>query len=164
MFGDSVTKRLVAIEDELRGQKTATTLNYGQLARPSDAPSVSYSGHVNNGTSDPVAIWIATFTRTDGVKGAPFVDFAWDFVLAKGSYRDQIDAGFITGASGRDKLAVDQIKVVDAPYEFGDGYVKWMIFIPLFYWSYMSGNGTDITINMQAISMVPGTLTLERIK
>jgi len=162
MFSDGVTKRLVAVENEQRAQKVATLLNYGQLARPSNAPSASYTGHVNNPGPDPVAVWVATFQRTDGISSTPFVDFAWDFSLAKGYYQDQIDAGYITSASGRDKLAIDQITVVDAPYEFGPGYVKWMIFIPQYYWFYVSGNGTDITINMQAISMVPGTLSLAR--
>lgn len=163
MVGVNATKRLSAVENEQKAQKVATGLNYGQLANPGDAPTATYSGHVNNSNNNPVAAWVATFTRTDGLTETPFVDFAWDFSLAKGYYQDQKDAGYITSFSGRDKLAIDQITVVDAPDDFGPGYVKWRIFIPPFYWFYLSGNGTDVSLNIQAISMVPGTLTLARV-
>lgn len=162
MFGDNVTRRLVSIENEQRAQKVATLLDYGQLIKPESVPTATYSGHVSNSNADPVAIWIATFTRTDGIDAAPLVDFAWDISLAKSYNQDYIDAGYYTSIVGRDRQAIDQRSVVDAPYEFGSGYVKWKISIPSVYWYYVSSDGTDVFINMQAISMVPGNLILER--
>lgn len=164
LISDNVTRNLLDIENEQRAQKVGSPLNFGQLAKPNDAPTASYNGRINNGSSDPVAIFIATFTRTDSIAAAPIVDFAWDFSLAKGYYQDQISAGYLSSVIGRDKQAIDQIKIVDAPYEFGNGYVKWMIYVPLYYWFYASENGTVVNLNVQAVSMVPGTLKLERTK
>lgn len=167
MFSDNVTKQLVAIENEQRAQKVATTLNYGALVRPANAPSQSWNGNVSNRIDDATGLdarWIATFTRTDGVNKTPFVDFPWTYTLDKYQYDDMIAVGSYQSVSGRDTHANDELKVTDGLYEIGQNYVKWKIEIlgNNGTWFYVSSDGTGIHLTVQAISMVPGTLTLER--
>lgn len=167
MFSDNVTKQLVAIRNEQRAQKVASTLNYGALVKPNTAPTQSWNGNVSNRLdgNDVNSRWVATFTRTDGVNKAPFVDFAWVYTLDKYQYDDMIAVGSYTSVSGRDKHATDELKLRDGLFEVGQNYVKWKIDIPgnNGSWFYVSSDGTGVHLTVQAISMVPGTLTLERV-
>lgn len=164
MFGDNVTKQLLSIQHEQRAQKVATPLNYGQLKNTGASPTQTWSGAVtNNYGHDPRARWIATFTRSDNVNQPPFVDFAWDYTLALTYYQDLIASGSVISVTGRDKQATDQINFLESPQEIGSNYVKWAITIPADgFWGYWSSDGTTVTLTVQAISMVPGTLTLVR--
>lgn len=163
----NIQNRLVAIRNEQRAQKASSVLNYGQLVLPENTPTKSWYGNVSNtmNISEGVtARWVATFTRSDEIHEPPLVDFAWDFTLDKGNYQDLIQANYITSTSGRDIKAVDEIKFSEGLHEVGDNYIKWKIEIigNNGSWFYVSSNGTGVKIDCQAISMVSGTLTLER--
>jgi len=164
MNGDGVTKQLIAIEQEQRAQKVATPLNYGQLNDVGSTATQVWSGFVaNNLGSDDTARWVATFTRTDDINLPPFVDFAWDYTLALTYYQDLIAAGYVTSVTGRDRQAIDQINFLESPKEIGSNYVKWSINIPAnSSWFYVSASGTTVSLTVQAISMVPGVLSLVR--
>jgi len=161
MFGDNVTKRLVAIENEQRAQKAVTKLNYGQLVRPGTSPTASYNGFVNNQAANPpVAVWIATFTRSDALLIPPFVQFQYDYTLSLYSNDDAVASG-ATSVVGRDRHAVDEWKFSDGVHEVGTNYVKWRIEIGNG-WSYTSAAGATVSLTTKAVSMVPGTLSLVR--
>lgn len=165
MLSDNTTKRLLAVQGEQRAQKMASALNYGQLVKPSNAPEQTWSGNVQNAVdvaSGVNARWIAKFTRTDGVELAPYVMFPYDYTLARYMYDDYIAEGFITGVSGRDKHAVDEYNFFDELYEIGPDYVSWKIEVDNQYF-YYDTNGTTVNLTVQAITMVPGTLTLTRV-
>ncbi len=162
MFGDNVTRQLIAIENEQRAQKVATKLNFGQLVLPDTIPSQSYSGFVAETSNDIAARFIATFTRTDQVQSPPLVDFPWEYSQALGQYQDQINGGVISNATGRDKKATDEYNLSDGIYEIGSNYVSWFIEISSSSWFFWSTNGSNVSLNVQAISLVPGTLTLTR--
>ena len=140
-------------------------LNYGQLVKPASAPVQTWTGNVQNAVdinSGVNARWIATFTRTDGVSLTPYVMFPYDYSLARGMYDDYLAAGMISGVSGRDKRAVDEYNFFDELYEVGTNYVKWKIEVDNQYFYYAS-DGTTVSLTVQAISMVPGTLTLQKV-
>lgn len=165
MFGDNTTKRLLAIEDELRAQKSAGPFNGGALNVPSMSPEQTWSGFVSNSNNQVTARWVATFTRSDGIDEPPMVDFAWDFSLGKTYYQDMVDdpAGYATSVSGRDKRAIDESKFIDYPQEVGPNFVKWSVDINPDQWWYYSASGTTVNLTVQAISTVIGTLALVRV-
>lgn len=160
-MNNSIQSRLVAIDNEQRGQKVSRKLNYGSLGQPNQTPSKNWDGNVGN---DTVARWIATFTRTDGIDGAPLVQFPWKYTLDRGTYDDQIAAGAITGISGRDRRAIDDFAWKDGIWEVGSNYVKWKIEIvgAQGAWYYAATNGTGVHITVTAVSPVPGTLILAK--
>lgn len=165
MFSDNVTKQLLAIENEQRAQKVVSTLNYGQLVKPQNTPTQTWSGTVTNAFDTNAGVnarWIATFTRTDGVNLAPYVVFPYEYILGRGMYEDYLAAGMISAVSGRDKKAVDEYNFFDELLEIGPNYVKWKIEIDNQYYYYAT-DGTSVNLTVQAISMVPGTLTLTRV-
>jgi hypothetical protein len=166
MLSDNITKRLVAIQNEQQAQKAAGVLNYGQLNLPSVTPQQIWSGNVANPSGDFAASWIATFTRSDSTPLPPYVDFPWSYNLAKWYYQDQILAGSYSSASGRDLHAIDDMRFTESVYEVGSNYVSWRIDIiglGMTGWWYDSSDGTTVTLTVQAVSMVPGTLTLVRV-
>lgn len=165
MFGLNIERRLIAIENELQAQKVATELNYGQLTLPSATPTASWSGAVTNngGNTNFAALWVLTFTRTDGVEKAPLVDFCWDFSLGKWNYQDLIDGTSITAVTGPDRRADDEVKWQEGVYGVGANFVKWYVGINASTWFYMSSNGTTVSLTTEAVSMVPGTLTIARV-
>lgn len=164
MFSDNVTRRLLSIQNEQRAQKVATSLNYGQLKLPENTPSASWSGRVRNliNMAEGVnARWVATFTRSDGVVSPPLVSFPYDYSLERYFYDDLIASGQLTGVTSRDKRANDEYNFFDSLLEVGSNYVKWKIEISG-QWYYEASDGTIVNLSVQAVSMVPGTLTLER--
>lgn len=135
---------------------------------PDSTPSQSYSGEVTNAidpTSGLNARWVAMFTRTDGIDKPPLVDFPWDFTLSLYNYDDWVAAGFLTSYSGPDTHAADEIKFSATIYEVGTNYVSWKIEIigNNGTWFYESQDGATVNLTVQAVSMVEGTLTLERV-
>lgn len=162
MFGDNVTRQLIAIENEQRAQKVAAKLNYGQLILPSSIPRKTWSGFVANATGDIAARFIATFTRADGINSPPLVDFPWDYSQTLGQYQDLINAGMLSSVSGRDKKATDEYNLSDGIYEIGQNYVSWFIEIGGASWYFSSASGSNVDLVVDAVSLVPGTLTLVR--
>lgn len=165
MFSDNVTRRLLSIENEQKAQKVYSALNYGQLVKPQNAPTASWSGNVQNAVdvnSGVNARWVATFTRTDSVNIPPFVMFAYDYTLARGSYDDAIAYGDMSSVSGRDKRAVDEYNFYDELLEIGSNFVKWKIELDNQFY-YRATDGTGVQLTVQAIAVVQGTLTLERV-
>ena len=81
-------QRLLELENELRARKAASPLNYGALQK-GDTPTVRWDGHIQNPTPDKIhaARFVVTFTRTDGINLAPYVNFAYDYTLGRYYYR-----------------------------------------------------------------------------
>lgn len=158
-------QRLLELENELRARKAASPLNYGALQR-GDTPTVRWDGQVRNPTPDKLhaARFVVTFTRTDGINLAPYVNFAYDYTLGRYYYDDQIAAGYLSSVSGRDLHAMDEHEFADGIYSTGNNYVQWRIdFGATGQWFYSGSDGTDIHLTVQAISTVPGTLRIERV-
>lgn len=160
-MNDDTSRRLLAIQDEQRAQKASTVLNYGQLNMPDSIPQATWYGYVAATSADLAASWVAKFTRSDGVGQPPYVEFPWTFNLEQWFYDDPAFVGPGKSVTGRDKRAVDEHKFNDGAYEIGTNFTSWRIDIDSRRWPYSSG--TNVTITIQAISMVPGTLTLTRV-
>lgn len=161
---DTVTARLTNIENELKAQKSSSSLNYGALYKTEDTPTATWSGNVSNTVvsgTDINARFILTFTRTDGVDKPPLVNFPYDYTLARYRYDDARASGSMTNVTGPDVHAWDEVFFSDALYEVGSNYVKWKIEIGN-NWYYEASNGTTVTITAQAISSVDGNLTIVR--
>lgn len=165
----NVEERLVAIDNEQRAQKVAHALNYGSLASSESASTAQWSGNVSNAVSandsNVNARWIATFTRTDGIERTLMVDFAWDYRLGRYRYDDAIASGQIASASGRDLHATDEVAWNEGLYSVGKNSVSWKIEIvgAQMSWYYGATDGTTVNLTVQAISPVPGTITLTRV-
>lgn len=158
-------QRLLELENELRARKAASPLNYGALQK-GDTPTARWDGHVRNPTGNQTlaARFVVTFTRIDGINLAPYVNFAYDYTLGRYYYDDQIAAGVHASVSGRDLRAMDEHEFIDGVYAVGNNYVQWRIdFGATGQWFYMSSDGTDMHLTVQAISTVPGILRIERV-
>lgn len=151
MFNDSVTRRLVNVETELNSQKIATPLNYGQLAGGSrPTASISSGFQINN---VPVR-WAVRFTRTDGVELAPMADLCWN--MSTSPYNQ-----WVTG--------VDRQAQVESAFDFkisdiGAGWIEWVISVEggrAWPWDFQ--NTVNVTINVEAVSMVPGNISIRRV-
>jgi len=163
MFG--VENRLVKIRNEQRAQKAVSKFSYSSIVKPETIPTKTWSGNVANQVN-PTGVsarWVLTFTRTDGKDKVPMVDFPWNVVLGKGHYEDYLTAGIYTSVSGRDKHAYDIFSFTEGVYEIGSNYIKWRIDISGDRWYYQSSNGTTVNLTVQAISVVEGELTIERV-
>lgn len=160
----SVQARLVAIRNKLRAQKVATTLNYGALTRPDLTPSAEISSVINPNDSvlDRLlyARFLARFTRTDGVKLTPFVDFAFSFEVDP-SLREQNEALGST-ITGRDVEAWYDNCISGHVVETGSNYVVYAIDVDNNWYVLTENQTATINLQVEAISPVPGEISLVR--
>lgn len=165
----NVEARLVAIDNEQRAQKVAHALNYGSLASSEAASTAQWSGNVGNAVSatdsNVIARWVATFTRTDGIERTPMVDFAYDYVLGRYIVDDAMAGGSYSSITARDRHSDDEGAWNDGLWVVGENSVSWKIEIVGAHgnWFYQNSDGTSVNLAVQAISPVPGTLTLARV-
>lgn len=165
-----VEHRLVQIRNEMYAQKAYSKLNYGALSNAINTPTANWSGWVNNNESviDSVAAsFIVRFTRTDGVKIPPLVDFAYDFVQSKYAVQDMLDTpteqGRISAIEIVDRYALDEFYYSGKIIESGENYVNFRIDISSLF-HIISQNGANISITVEAISPVEGVITIERVE
>ena len=155
----SVQNRLVRLENELKAQKTASTLAYSSMLFPENTPVASISGTISTTTlRTPMARLEATFTRSDGRTETPFVDFA--YYLEMDSFADWVEN--IGGTvSGPDKDASNSANTIGYLAEATNGTVKF--FIDFSVGIVKEGQSSvSFSIDVQAISPVEGTLTIAR--
>ena len=149
---NSVTRQLVEIENDQRATRTNSKLNYGSLRTPSGSPRAYWSGdirnsdHISDGTI--AAKWRIKFVRTDGVNLPPPVDIAHDY----STQADMIEP-------------VDESMFRLAAESSGSNYLTWLLTSPFGMGGIYNPNAdkTRINLTIQAISPVPGNLTIERV-
>ena len=157
--------RIVAAKNELKALKTAQELAWGALSTPDQAPSQSWSGSISLTVSpepDTYVMhrWRARFTRSDGKTVTPFVQFAFsdsytptykDFVISQGA-----------SVSGPDFDAANEYYIRGYTAGTGTDYVDYYIeVVNGFTVGYTS---TTLSLSVQALSPVIGTLTLSKIR
>lgn len=157
MFNDNVTRRLMAIESEQRSQKVAAPLNYGQLAQGS-LPTAVWNGFISQYLAPGKTVtaeWEIVFRRSDGVKKSPLVQLSYD--------HDQ-DIHPFSAVGGRDPYADEEDGWWLQTKEIGDDYIKFTILIDPTSWWFNDSDGANCTLTVQAISPVPGTLSIRRVQ
>lgn len=157
MFNDNVTRRLMAIESEQRAQKVAAPLNYGQLAQ-GELPTATWSGYISQYIppgKTVIAEWEVVFQRTDGVAKPPLVQL---------SYSHDQNPHSLPNAAGRDPHADEEAGWWLQTKEVGNNYVKFTILIDPTGWYIADQDGAHCDLTVQAISPVPGTLSIRRLQ
>lgn len=160
-----VEKRIVALRNEVKAQKVARELAYSQLLMPENTPSISYSGTATvqgQERFDTLARCRVRFTRTDGKQGAPFVNFPFSFAFSP-TYRE-FEQSVGNTVTGDDVDFVDEQCYVGYVAGAGPNYVDFYIDVTtevVLNWTPFTS--IDFSFTVEAISNVPGTLSVERI-
>lgn len=158
-----VSKRIVKLRNELRAQKVAMELAYSSILWPERAPTASWSGDVALELHDSiVARFRVRFRRSDGRDGAPYVDFAPEVTFSP-TYVDftRSQGGSVTG---NDVGYVDNQNYTGYVAGAGSNYIDYYIdFVRDLISNYYALTSINISINVQAISMTSGVLTIERL-
>lgn len=163
-MNNSVQARIVAIRNKLRAQKVSSELNYGSLTRPDSTPSASISSVIK--PTDNIlerslyALFLARFTRTDGINLTPYVDFAFDYQFDP-NMQEQV-AGLGSTITGRDVEAWYGVCLNGHIIETGSNYVVFAIDINNKWYALTDDGSATLELEVQAISPVAGSLTLER--
>ncbi len=162
---DNTQKRLVELRNKLRAYKMNSPLNYGSLVYPKTTPSGEISGKVGNYQemlSDTVfARFLARFTRSDGIKLTPYVDFAFDYTVSPTLKQQNEALGY--EISGRDVEAFYEYAFTGRIIETGNNYVAFAIDVNNYFYAMTDDGQVTITLNVQALSPINGALTLERV-
>lgn len=157
-----IQARLRKIEEEIKAQKAYFSPSLGALQFPETAPSASYSGSLNTTGQDLiVASFLATFTRKDSVQVPPLVDFAFDAHTTPTFAQDWASQGYTM--SGHDLTANEDVFINGYVISTGTNSVTFQIDVKNGVTLYPTSSGS-ISLQVQAYSMVEGTLTLTRIK
>ena len=152
--------KLCALEDELKALKQRTPLSIGALQFPSSTPTASFSGMLDNSGMDLVVLRLACkFQRTDGLSGAPLVDFAF-LASVTPNYVDYMAGNGVT-VTGNDPNASQSYAIKGYEAETGADYVVYYIDVNNSIWPGVT-TGT-FSADVEAISTVPGTLTITRL-
>lgn len=162
---DNTQKRLTALRNKLHAYKVTSPLNYGALTQPESTPSSAISGVIDE--YQPImdnvlfARFLARFTRTDGINLTPYVDFVFDYTVSP-NFRQQHSAlGY--SVSGRDVEAWYEFCFTGHIIETGSNYVVYAIDINNFWYTLTNDARANVALNVQALSPVEGTLTMERV-
>lgn len=157
--------RIVAQKNELKALKTASELNWGMLSQPDQAPQQTWAGALDltiapeSGTY-VMFRWRARFTRSDGKNTTPFVQFAFNTSYSP-TYEDFARAQGAT-VTANDFDATNQSYILGYTAATGTDYVDYYIEINNgFTIGYTS---TNLTLTVQALSPVLGTMTLTRLR
>ena len=149
------------IDNELKALKTATPLNFGALNFPDQTPQETYTGSINTSSQDYVVARIAaTFTRSDSEPTTPLVDFAFDMSVSP-TYVQYMASQGIT-ITGNDPNAMVDFFVRGYEAATTDDSVTFYIDVLNAIAPY-AGASASITVTVDAISPVEGTLTLARV-
>ena len=149
------------IDNELKALKTATPLNFGALNFPDQTPQETYTGSINTSSQDYVVARIAaTFTRSDSEPTTPLVDFAFDMSVSP-TYVEYMATQGVT-ITGNDPNAMHDFFIRGYEAETTNNSVTFYIDIINAIAPYAGATAT-LTVTVEAISPVEGTLTLTRI-
>lgn len=156
-----VQQSVVRARNELRALKTATELAYSSMLMPENAPTRTYNGNIDlTSIRDIMARVTATFTRTDGIEGTPYVDL----ILNTGIFTFEDWIRSIGGTiSGRD-IDWGQAGMFTAYVDSTtDTSVTFNIDVNMNVMQ-LSGvmNDVDFSVKATAISPVQGELVLRR--
>lgn len=154
----SVESRITAMENELKALKRTMPLSMGALRYPANTPTASYSGTIDTtNPGDVLARLTVTFTRTDGVAITPMVDFAVSSELHPTYTEFRINQGLeITGNDPNAGNSDDCYVAATTPTS-----VIMYIDVSPYYATFTLGTAT-MDVQVQAISTVEGTLSIER--
>lgn len=158
-------KYIVKLRNELRAMKVSFKYAISSVLMPDNIPTVSWSGNVSfsGGTTEALARFRVRFKREGSREEPPLVDFTLrvGFTPSYVSYSETSQRVRITG---------DDPDFTEASFyrgyvaEVGDGYVDYYVDIELATKNIYSGlSGVDVAINVEAVSVVKGTLTIERL-
>ena len=170
---DNTQIKLVELRNELRAQKQASNLSYGQLSFPESAPTASWSGSIDITSpisTAAVAKFKVTFTRSDGRTTPPLVDLAFDYSTSPtGISTERTNGATISLTSEASALEANGPECCVT--STSESSVVFTIEFPpstfLGLYSTFSGfcsiSSVALTLTVQAISPVVGTLSVERI-
>lgn len=158
-----VEMRLVRARNEVKAQKVATELAYSSILWPENAATANWSGSIALELhDDKVARFRVRFTRTDGVSGTPYVDFAQNVTFSP-TYQ-QYSQSIGCTVTGNDVGYVDDQNYTGYVAKAGSNYVDYYIdFVRDLISNYFSLSSINVTISAQAVAMVSGTLTITRL-
>lgn len=159
-----IQRRIVALRNEIQGQKTFSGLAFSQLLLPENTPTQTYSGtaSLSGGLYDPVAKVRFRFTRDDGLIEAPAINFAYECTTSPTYVEFVRGVGFTI--SGDDLGYFDQWGISGYVSEIGDGYVDFIVAIQAAVReAFFSLNSISFSVTCQAVTNVLGTLIVERI-
>lgn len=157
----SVQSLIANIQNELRALKVSTPLNYGQLKFSTGAPTANYSGSFPTASQEYVAMRLeATFTRTDGETTTPLVDLAFDYSVSP-NYQQMMQQLYGITISGADPNAVAEFNVGCYVNSTTNNSVTFFIDFLNAFAAYQT-IPASVSVNVQAISPITGTLTLRR--
>lgn len=162
---NDVQQRIVKARNEVKAQKVASKLAYSSILFPENTPRVTWSGTINfPWTADNVIARLRVrFTRNDGMDGAPFVDFAQNVTFSPTYVAYSASVGWIV--TGNDTGYVDDQEYTGYVAATGSNYVDYYIdFLKDIQMNYNTLNSISASVEVEAISMVDGTLTITRIK
>lgn len=155
--------RIVKLRNELKAQKVTSELVYSSILWPENTPTKTWSGSLALQLSgDVVARFRVRFERTDGIDGAPFVDFAQrvSFSPTYKAYTQSLG----WSVSGNDVSYVDDQNYTGYVAGAGENYVDYYIdFTRDLISNYFSLSSISVVIEAQAIAMVDGNLTITRL-
>ena len=157
---------LVKAENELRALKTASELAYSTTMYPENTPSRSWNGYIDFGLprTDGLKCRLRVrFTRSDGATDVPMVDFAWSY-STNPTYQNYLRDNLGTILTGNDT----DISLYDSIYGYeadsGPGYVDYIIEVGSMIVQYFGLiGGLNLTINVQAISPIEGSIAITRL-
>ena len=158
----SIQQRIVSLRNQLQTYKVAAPLNYGQLtstSRPQKTLTTSVNQYEMVGDS-AIARFVARFTRDDGIKLTPYVDFAVDYDINPNLQSQNSQLGYTL--EGRYPEAWYGLCFSTYITDIGGDWVEATIDINNYFYL-LSGNSAEVTLSVEAISTVSGTLTLERV-
>lgn len=172
---NSTQLRIVKLRNEIRAQKQASELAWGQLAFPESTPVATFNGSIDlsqpirAGTEILTCRFVARFTRTDGQTGAPFVQFPFDFKVSPTTIEIERQRGATVTTTSDEQLYWRGISA--HVLNSGDNWVEYEISFDdtTGYWLMTSRTydivgirNVNLELNVYAVSPVTGDLTLER--
>lgn len=155
----------VKLKNELKALKASFKYAFSSVLMPDNVPSTSWSGTINfsSGTSEALARFRVRFTRNDGRNQPPFVDFA-QTVTFNPSYPQYSEIYQRVRMTGDDINYVDNQLFRGYVADVGTDYVDYYIDITtMTSGTYIGLSSVDVAINVEAISMVPGTINITRL-
>ncbi len=156
----TVQSRLTNMESELKALKQTMPISVGALRFPDTAPSASYTGTIDTTSQDYVIARLeATFTRSDGKQIAPMVDFAYDISISP-TYTQYMAPQGVT-ITGNDPNVMAEFYIRGYENATGNDSVTFNVDVLNAIAPYAGASAT-ITVTVQALSTLEGTLTLTR--
>lgn len=152
----STIKRL---DNELKALKMTAPISLGALKFPDQTPTASYTGSFDTASQDYVAArLVATFERTDGT-ATPLVDFTYEISVSPTYVEYQASQGITV--TGNDPNVMTEFYTRGYVASASGKTVTFNIDVLNAFAPYAAAPAT-ITVSVQAISTVKGTLTIER--